>query len=322
LFIRNWTIVPLTNEDGEHFGGVFGFLRSLKSSIDKFKPTEVYIVSDGPRSGLRRKLIDKNYKASRKKSWKRGAVRAYDFLNESQQKDNFSLQIKRLYEYLDVLPVKTISLPYIEADDIIAEIVNTMPSDTEAIIYSTDADYKQLVTDRIICYNPMAKQFTTKENFFEKHGYRVDNYIYFKVIDGDKSDDLPGVNGIGKKTFLKLFPQVETEHLDSLDEIFDIARHAIGSRSKIFTTAIKNRYSDVLDAEELIRKNYKLMQLLDVDISLQSRDICGKIQLESPNEFSRFKLRTMFMRDELNFHVKYFDDWSRVFITLGMKGKL
>jgi DNA polymerase I len=321
LYIRNFLVVPVTNDDGEHMGGTFGFLRSLKAAIDQFKPTAVYIISDGPNSSLRRKMVDKNYKSSRRKTWKRGAVKAYDFLNEAVQKDSYNSQITKLYEYLDILPVKTLSLPYVEADDLIAEIVNTMPSDTGAIIYSTDADYKQLVNASVVCYNPTAKQLTTKDNFFEKQGFRADNYIYFKVIDGDKSDDLPGVPGIGKATFLKLFPQVVDEHIDSLDEIFDIARHAVGSRSKVFTKSIKNKYRDVLDSEDLIRKNYKLMQLLDVDISLQSKDICKEIQTESPNEFNRFKLRKMFISDKLGTHVRYFDEWSRVFSRLMMKGK-
>lgn len=316
LFIRNFLIVPITNDDGEHFGGVFGFLRSLKAATDQFQPDEVFIISDGPNSALRRKMVDKNYKSSRKKPWKKGIVKAYDFLNEQQQSDNFSMQIKRLYEYLDILPVKTLSLPYVEADDLIAEIVNTMPSNTEAVIYSTDADYKQLVTENIICYNPMAKQLTTEETFFEKFGMRADNYIYFKVIDGDKSDDLPGVNGIGKKTFLKLFPQVAEEHIESLDEIFEHCRHAVGSRSRIYTKAMKNRYSDILDAEDLVRKNYQLMQLQDVDISIQSKDLCKEIQEDLPHRFNRFKLRAMFIQDKLNNHVKYFDDWSRVFSRL------
>ena len=321
LYIRNFLIVPVTNDDGEHMGGVFGFLRSLKAAVDQFKPDIVYIISDGPNSALRRKMVDPKYKSSRKKPWKRGVVKAYDFLNEQEQKDNFSTQLKRLWEYLSVLPVKTMSLPYVEADDLIAEIVNTMPSDTDAIIYSTDADYKQLVNDNIACYNPMAKQLTTKETFFEKHGFRADNYIYFKVVDGDKSDDLPGVKGIGKKTFLKLFPQVVDERITSLDEIFDISRHAIGSGSKVFTKAIKNRHRDVIAAEDLIRKNFKLMQLLDVDISIQSKDLCKALQSDPPNTFNRFKLRSMFIQDKLNTHVKYFNEWSRVFSNLMMKGK-
>lgn len=322
LYIRNFLIVPVTNDDGEHMGGVFGFLRSLKAAIDQFKPTAVYIISDGPNSALRRKMVDKNYKSSRRKPWKKGAVKAYDFLNEREQKDNFSIQIKKLYEYLEVLPVKTLSLPYVEADDLIAEIVNTMPSDTGAVIYSTDADYKQLTNERVVCYNPMAKQLTTKENFFEKHGYRADNYIYFKCIDGDKSDDLPGVYGIGKKTFIKLFPQVADEHIENIDEFFDFSRHAIGSKSKVFTPAMKKRYRDILDDEDLVRKNYKLMQLSDVGISLQSKDICTEIQTQVPNKFNRFKLRKMFMEDKLISHVKYFDEWSRVFSGLMVKGKI
>jgi len=320
LFLRNFLIVPITNDDGEHFGGVFGFLRSLKAAVEKFNPTEVYIVCDGPESALRRKLIDPNYKATRRKPWKKGIVKAYDFLDEKQQTDNFSMQVKRLNEYLSVLPVKTLSLPYVEADDLIAQIVNTMPSDSEAIIYSTDADYKQLVKSNIVCYNPMAKQLTSEETFFEKHGFRADNYIYFKVIDGDKSDELAGVRGIGPKTFIRLFPQAATEHIESLDDLFEIARHAVGSRSKAYSKAIKNRYKDVLDSEELVRKNFRLMQLKEADISLTSKDICTALQATTPNKFNRFKLRTMFIRDKLNTHVKYFDDWARAFSGLIVRG--
>jgi 5'-3' exonuclease len=167
----------------------------------------------------------------------------------------------------------------------------------------------------------MAKQLTSKETFFEKHGYRVDNYIYFKVIDGDKSDDLPGVNGIGKKTFIKLFPQMAEEHVNNIDELLDFSRHVVGSKSKVYTKSMKSKHSDILAVEELVRKNYQLMQLENVNISIQSKDVCSEIQIDQPNGFNRFKLRTMFIQDKLNSHVKYFDDWSRVFSSLMSNGK-
>lgn len=316
LFIRNFNVLPITNDNGEHFGGTFGFLRCLKYAIDEFRPSIVYVISDGKSSGLRRKLVDPNYKSSRKREWKPGSIKAYDFLNESDQIDNFSMQVNRLNEYLSILPVKTLKIDFVEADDLIAQIVNTMPSGTTAIIYSTDSDFKQLVDENIMCYNPMAKQLTTIESFFEKHEYRVDNYIYFKVVVGDKSDDLPGVNGIGEKTFIKLFPHVKTEHINSLDELFEYSRHVIESKSKIYSKSIKSKHADILKSEDLIRKNYQLMQLKHVDISIQSKDVCEELQNDIENRFNKFKLRTMFISDKLNSHVKYFDDWSRVFNTL------
>jgi 5'-3' exonuclease len=162
----------------------------------------------------------------------------------------------------------------------------------------------------------MAKQLTTMQTFLEKHGFLVANYIYFKVIVGDKSDDLPGVEGIGEKTFLKLYPHATTEVIGSLEEIFDHARHAIASKSPSYTASILKRYQDVLDAEMLIRKNYQLMQLNNVDISIQSKDVCRELQLDSPNDFNRMKLRMMFIRDRLNGQIQYFEDWARVFTNL------
>ncbi len=322
LLIRNFAIVPITNDNGEHFGGTFGFLRSLKAAIDEFKPTQVYVITDGPQSALRRKMIDENYKAGRRKEWKRGTVKAYDFLDEQEERDNFSMQIRRLNEYLALLPIKTISIPYVEADDIIAEIVNTMPSDTGAIIYSTDADFKQLVNERVVCYNPMAKQLTTEKSFLEKFGYRADNYIYFKVINGDKSDGLVGVDGIGAKTFVKIYPQLVDKHIEDLDELFEYSRHVIDSKAKTFTKSLKANHQKILDAEELIRRNYQLMQLNDVNISIQSKDLCRECMQSEPNTFNRMKIRMMFITDKLNTQVKSFDEWSRVFSGLIVRSKV
>lgn len=310
-------MVPVANKDGEHFGGVFGSLRGIKSVVDQFKPTEVMVVYDGPNSALRRKMVDKSYKGSRKKEWKRGVVKAYDFLNENEQSDNFSKQIRRLSEYLQFFPVKVISVPYVEADDVIAEVVNHIEKEDVAIIYSTDGDYKQLISKNIACYNPISKLLITEDVFKSKHGFLAENYIYYKVVVGDKSDDLPGVSGIGEKTFIKLFPSLTVEPIKNLDELFAISSNIVGLKSSKEST--KKKHKLILDNEDLIRKNWKLMQLHDVDISLQTKSVCREFMEDPPNRFNRLRLRSMFIEDGLNIYVKNFDDWSRTFSIL-MRG--
>ena len=59
LFIRNWQVCPLTNENEEHFGAVVGSLNSIKSFIKKTNPTDVFVVIDGENSALRRKMMMK-----------------------------------------------------------------------------------------------------------------------------------------------------------------------------------------------------------------------------------------------------------------------
>ena len=110
-YLRSFFIVPIQNDDGEHFGAVFGFLRSLKAVIDKFKPTEVIVVWDGPESAVKRRMKLKSYKANRTRVWKRGGIKAFDFLSETEQQENFSYQLKRIHEYLSMFPIKTIMIP-------------------------------------------------------------------------------------------------------------------------------------------------------------------------------------------------------------------
>lgn len=319
LFIRSFLVVPITNEDGEHFGGVFGSLQSLKSAIDGLNPSEVYIISDGPNAALRRKKMSTDYKANRTREWHRGAVRAFDFLSEHEQSESFGMQVKRLREYFEVLPVKTIQIPYVEADDIIAEIANRSTDDTHCLIYSTDGDYKQLISDRISCYNPITKKLMTQSTFFEKHGFLPDNYIYFKMVSGDASDNVSGLKGIGEKTFVKMFPSVKEKPIKDLDELLEIARHSIDAGGKAFTPSTMSKFKLLLDSEEQLKLNWNLMQLQDVNISQQSRDSVQNLMAAQPNQFNRMRLRQMFLVDKLYGHVKYFDVWTRVFVNLAMR---
>jgi DNA polymerase-1 len=310
-------IVPIKNDDGEHFGAVFGFLKSLKSIVEKFKPTDVMIVTDGPNSALRRKMLFKEYKANRRKTWRRGLVKAFDFLSEEEQSSNFNFQIRRIKEYLSNFPVKTITIPYIEADDVIAEVCNTLDDKTEAIIYSTDGDYLQLLGNpNTLCYNPITKKLISKKTFIDKHGYVPENYIFIKAIEGDKSDNIPGIKGLGKKTFLKLFPKLVDQHVESINEIIDEAYHIVRSGAKGYTRGQINGYQKIIDNEDLLLRNYNIMQLMDVDISLQSRQIIKEFMEAKPNGFNRLALRKLFISDKMYSQVKYFNDWSRVFCGL------
>ena len=55
---------------------------------------------------------------------------------------------------------------------------------------------------------------------FEEYGIHPKNFLLFRMFDGDKSDGIPGVNGIGMKTLVKLFPFMETEEQYTLDDIY------------------------------------------------------------------------------------------------------
>jgi len=321
LFIRNFQAVSLTNENGEHAGAVVGSLRSLKSIITKINPTDVYVLSDGPNSALRRKMMLKEYKGNRKKEWKKGACRAYDFLNEQEQKDNWSMQKQRVFDYLDNLPIKFMDIPYVEADDIIAEIANTKANEnTQMFIYSSDADYHQLIDPNIVCFNPITKKLWTEDTFFDKHGMIPDNYIYLKTIQGDASDNVIGIKGIGAKTFMKMFPELAETKIENLDELFDLCQHAVDSKAKKHTPSTIKKFESILESKEQLRINYNVMQLSEVDISQQSRDLISNLWDRDINKFNKMQLKRMFYEDGFHSLNRQFLDWSKVFMKIALYG--
>lgn len=313
-YIRSFQVIPIANDDGNHFGGVFGFIRSVKSAVDMFNPSEVIIAWDGPQSGLKRKLLFKEYKANRHgQPWKKGLVRAFDFLSEEQQKENFGMQLKRIKEYVDFLPVKTLTLPYIEADDIIADLVNmAKEAGQECIIYSSDADYQQLISPNVSCYNPITKKLMTEDEFEKKHGFSPRNFVFIKAIKGDNSDNIPGVKGLGEKTAVKLL-RFDTKIYNSIEEILEECASILNGNTKGYTKSQLAKYQLLLDNAELLKRNYALMQLQDVDVSIQSKDIIRKFKDDKPNEFNSFKLKMMLIEDRMGQQLRNFDSLSRTF---------
>lgn len=316
-YIRSWMIIPITNSDGEHYGGVFGFLKSLKAAVEKFNPTEVVICWDGPSAGLRRHQLLPAYKANRKKPWKRGAVKAFDFLDEEEQNDNFVMQIRRVKEYLNQLPVKVIRIPYVEADDVIAVYAQELSEKSHVIIYSSDADFKQLVTDNVHHYNPISKKLVTRQTFREDLGIDPKNFIVIKSVKGDKSDNIPGIRGIGETTIIKLFPELTEDGIISIDHIVEKSNE-LGFRGTdpSLTKGQRNKYKLLAENADALRLNHRLMQLLDPEISNQAKEIVLRSVNESPQPFNSMQLKIMFIQDKLEKTVRRFDDWAHTFAGL------
>ena len=97
-------------------------------------------------------------------------------------------QIVRLIDYLKCLPVKTIALDKVEADDIIAHLATTITNthdNSRAFIVSSDKDFIQLTSNKICVYRPIEKDFYTPETVVEKFNVLPENFILYKVLMGD-----------------------------------------------------------------------------------------------------------------------------------------
>ena len=220
LFFRNFAMMNMVNPDGVHVGGLGGFFRSLGAEIRRVDPTQVYVIFDGAGSANSRKNLLPEYKSGRDlqriTNWE-----AFD--NKDDEDDAKVDQIVRIIQYLKTLPVKTIGLPKVEADDVIAylsEITPLSPKD-KVFIVSSDKDFLQLVNENVIVYRPMEKEFYTEQTVVDKFKMSPNNFILYKTLMGDNSDKVKGVKGLGEKKLYKLFPELSEKDM-TLDDIYKI----------------------------------------------------------------------------------------------------
>ena len=180
LFFRNFAMMNMVNPDGVHIGGLGGFFRSLGAMVRITQPTSVYVVFDGAGSTANRKNLLPEYKEGRNLQ----RITNWDaFDNLEEEHDAKVDQIVRVIQYLKLLPVKTTIIDKVEADDIIAVLSKKLVEkyNSTCFIVSSDKDFVQLVTDKIILYRPMEKEYYNTETVLEKFGVLSENFIIIQL---------------------------------------------------------------------------------------------------------------------------------------------
>jgi DNA polymerase-1 len=296
LFIRVFSAIPTTNEDGVHVGGIVGFLRSLAFNINMIRPTRAIIVFDGKGGSNRRRKIFPEYKMGRKMSYRLN--RAHDFLTREEEQQMMIRQLNRVVEYLECLPVSIMNMEQTEADDVIGYLSKHIYRNSKTTIVSTDKDFLQLVDKNTNVYSPTKKKMYDEEKVFEEYGIHPKNFLLFRMFDGDKSDGIPGVNGIGKKTLIKLFPFMETEQKFELDDIYRSAE-----------TQKNPLCEKVLQSKDLLDLNRQLMDLEDGIISGQTKLKVKEIVERPIQRVIKHRFQTMFLEDKLYQALPNLNSW-------------
>ena len=158
----------------------FNFFRALRSEINRHLPNKVYIVSEG-RPVHRLAESNGEYKGNR----------------ESVTDDGFHRQKKEIFELCRYLPATFIKHPDYECDDVIGTLAHRYSRDEkEVVICSSDSDFIQLLElPGVSLWNPVKKKFIEP--------WPVD-YLTWKSLKGDPTDNIPGIKGVGAKTATKL----------------------------------------------------------------------------------------------------------------------
>ena len=300
LFFRNFAMMNMVNPEGVHIGGLGGFFRSLGAMIRQTNPTSVYVVFDGAGSTTNRKNLLSEYKSQRNlqriTNWD-----AFDSLEDEH--DAKVDQIVRVIQYLKLLPVKTTIIDKVEADDIIAVLSKKLVKkhNSTCFIVSSDKDFLQLVTDKIIVYRPMEKEYYTPSSVKEKYGIIPENFILYKTLLGDNSDNIPGVKGLGIKGIFKKFPELQNTKL-KLKDIFDIS-------ARKFKDHVV--YSRVVQDQDRIETSYKIMDLGDPMIDERQNNYLDSV-IDSPfPELNSEMFIQFYNTDQLGGMIRNLDVWLK-----------
>lgn len=255
-FIRSFAMLQSMNPQGHHTGGLVGFLRSLGYLTRTIEPTRIICVFDGQGSSTNRKSMNSDYKANRNikriTNWE-------IFDDKADEYASMTMQMHRLVEYLQCLPVTLISIDKVEADDIISYLAQGFASKgNKATIVSSDKDFLQIVGENLEVYSPIKKKTYTKKEVQEEMGMLPENYLIMKALLGDDSDNLSGVKGLGPKTLIKEFPGIVEDPLFELNDIQRICEEKLQTK-KIF--------AQILYDWDKVKLNHEMMNLLEPRLS-------------------------------------------------------
>ena len=260
-FIRSWSTAPNLNDNGDHIGGIVGTLKSIGFAIRTINPTRVVVVFDGKGGNKSRKDIYSGYKSERgKNKIKMRLNRAASVeMNPEEEGVSMKRQMTGLGELLSALPISIMIYDGIEADDVMAYIATTLRQENEkVVIMSTDKDFLQLVNKDVSVYSPSKKKVYNIPEVVEEFGIHPHNFINFRMIDGDKSDNVEGISGLGVKSIMKAFPMLTEHQLVGTNDMVDYV-NTLTKKSKAHELFLNNL--------AICERNRKLMQLAEPTFS-------------------------------------------------------
>jgi DNA polymerase-1 len=193
---------------GTHIGGIYHFLNTLRRLFDIYHLDKIVVFWDGEEGSQTRRNFYVHYKENRKSR-----------LRSEEEISSYQYQRQRVKQYLEELYVRQGEYSFCETDDCIAYYSQNSPNENK-IIYSSDGDLTQLVSENTKIFNPShQKLYSQKDTIVYDHEeILIENVKLVKMMCGDSSDNIAGIKGMGLKKFLSLFPELKTKNL-SVEEI-------------------------------------------------------------------------------------------------------
>ncbi len=304
-FIRN----PRINSRGINTSASYGFTNTILEVINKEKPTHIAVVFD-TKEPTQRHLDYPEYKAHRE-----------------EMPEGLRNGLPQIDELLEALNITKIFKSGYEADDIIGTIAKKAEKEGfETYMMTSDKDFAQLVSEKIYMYKPGNKWRPTEtwgvkevlENFKID---RVEQIIDYLGLMGDSADNIPGIQGVGKKTAQKLIKQ-----FGSIEQLF---KNTELLKGRLRETVLKGKENCLLS-----RKLVTIDINVPLDINLEELLIQEKnteklIKLFTKLEFNRLiqrvikkeSLEQKKSQEEINVETNQISLFSKQEITVNNKNK-
>ena len=274
--------------NGDHLGGIYYFINILRRFLEEHNHDKVVVFWDSNSSI--RKSIYPQYKANRRQD-----------MNEDKYQSYLNQQA-RVKEYLEEIFVRQVEMINNEADDLIAYYCKVATNE-EIIIFSADKDLTQLITENISIYSPISKQYFKNGDNIIINKVEIPHYnvLLCKIFTGDKSDNIDGIEGLGEKTLIKYFPQMQ-EKPCTIEELLDIARNIPQKKPiKTLSNILTGKTKSTILGEEFYNTNKQIVDLSNPLITDDGKTLVEQIYTDTidPTDRGYKNLMRMMMEDGL-----------------------
>ena len=235
---------PLVTSRGQPTGAVKGVINMIRALMKSCGHSNIAIVFDAKGKTFRNDIF-KEYKAHR-----------------PPMPDDLKSQIKPIHNIISAMGLPLLVIEGVEADDVIGTLsLQATDEGINTLISTGDKDLAQLVNQRVTLINTMTNEILDPEGVVKKFGVEPCQIVDYLALMGDKSDNIPGVPGVGPKTALKWL-----QEYDSMEGIIENAEE-IGGK-------VGERLRDNFG---LLRLSYKLATIkLDVELNISLRNLTKK----------------------------------------------
>ncbi len=265
----------MSTKEGIFTNAIFGFLNTMDKFIVSENPTHILVAFDVKGKNFRHDLYSE-YKAGRKET-----------------PEELISQFPLIKQVLNVMKISTIEMVGQEADDLIGTYKRLAEETSfNVTVLTGDRDMIQLVSDLTTVKIPttlnkkaIVNEFTAK-SLFEKMGITAEEFIHVKALMGDKSDNIPGVAGVGEKTALKLIEKYHT-----LENLYE----------NINEIPSENLKSKLLKDKENAFLSYKLSE---INLNTASPLKLDELIIE---QFDKEELYNLFTTLEFNYFIKKYN---------------